>query len=225
MAKGNAFINDVEAVLLKIGGLKHNLGAATSPLAAIDALYEAFLYFRIVSILRPLASSFTAKLHNNKFVVRFQHGEMKTTHHKFSYVRFKIKSNYELHIDTFVNTRAAGARLETDIAVFTATVCDNCRGGTQRPAYSSLWMFVEAKHFTKSVSTTVAKGFMGTWSMLGRPKRSSASLVANRSIDKNAVRLVEGGGCRSYGQVLPLKSCQKFVKAWTSDTRAALKKF
>jgi hypothetical protein len=165
---------------------------AKGKVAKNDVIYEAYLYSLVVEVLYNLGYSPTANPRSGTFRFRRAPGKLKSTPSKFSFVEFIAKgTQYELHCDTFVSTKSAGAVLELDVMIVKASEATACRSSGSDPSYNHVHLMLEAKYIIKGIGTGEAKAFLGIATSI-HSGTCCDGLVTAGTVASNAVSLLTG---------------------------------
>ena len=188
----------VETVLQSVGVASHNLNdrRGTKKAARTDAVYETYIFSLLVKAIEgvsDLTSRPSAQIGNaNKFCFRRGPGKLKTTPSKFSYIDFEVSGRkYELHVDTYVGTKAPKAALEMDVLIVAKNAADSCRGQQGRnPKHKEASLCVEVKYLCGKYGTGLAKELLGIWNQVGS-RNGHVILVTNHPSTPNAKLLLK----------------------------------
>ena len=220
---------EVERVLQIIGAASHNLNdrRGTKKAARTDAVYETYVFSLIIEAIQgmpgPSSGPMPQTAPGGKFKFRRAPGKLHTTPSKFSYVECDVRGKrYELHVDTYVSTKAPGAELEMDVVIVEGTAADSCRGSrTRNPKHMEMRLAIEVKYLSGKYGTGLAKELLGIWNQVGG-RDGLVALVTNCPLTNNAERLLKHRKVPRYSAVLPTRRNQAQVDGFVREMRAAL---
>lgn len=221
-------VQRIDTVLRAIGTASHDLNdrrGTNNKAARTDAVFEAYVFSLMIEAIRTvpgLSSGPTVQTSTaGKFQFRRAPGRLSTTPSKFSYIEFGVRGQqYELHVDTFVSTKAPGAELEMDVLIVERAAANLCRGPRRRnPRYTETRLAIEVKYLSGQYGTGLAKELLGIWNQVGR-RDGHVVLVANCPRTPNAERLLMHRKLRRYVAVIP--TSQKGVKKFVDEMGTVL---
>lgn len=188
----------VETVLQSVGVASHNLNdrrGTKGKAARTDAVYETYIFSLLVKAIENmsgLTNRPSAQTGNvGKFCFRRGPGKLKTTPSSFSYIDFEVSGRkYELHVDTYVGTKAPKAVLEMDVLIVAKDAADACRGQQKSgPKHTKTRLCIEVKYLCGKYGTGLAKELLGIWNQVGS-RNGHVILVTNHPSTPNAERLL-----------------------------------
>lgn len=187
-----------------------------------DCCFEAFIFTLISQAVEAaLNLRLVPKMHGTDFVLRGGPGTIRSTPKQFSFMEFTHNGCvYEIHVDTNVECRVAGAVMEEDVAIFVHADADKVRKAiSPKLSYSSIRLAVEAKYRTEKVKTVVAKEVLGQLSQTGGSHCISI-VFSNQDFTPNAKLLLQGMGVEVFSCVVPGSTAQ--LEGIVSAMRAIL---
>ncbi len=197
---------------------------AKSKTAKDDVVYEAFLYALVCEVLDGLGYDPRAIPAPGVFRFRRAPGELKETPKKYSYVEFTTPTTeYELHCDTRVVTRFAGAELEIDVVIVTKAHAMECRNKSKKPSYRRVHFILEAKDHAAGLGTVEAKAFVGICAGV-KVTNCGNAIVTSGVVKPNAALLLSGvkPPLLSFPQVTAAKAHQANVTAFSNSLTVQL---
>lgn len=183
-------------------------GCKTGKKAQADAYFEMYIYALVAEVLKDNGANpiVRDKDRLNRFLVRRSHGDISDNNPAYSYVEFQLNgTRYELHVDAFYKVRRGGGKLEVDISITKESVANRVRSGvSERPSNRSLFLLLEAKHYSGNASTNVATGYIGRCTKL-RVKSRPEGLVMSNSMSFPSKMHVTSENLHVFDRVTPLK--------------------
>jgi hypothetical protein len=186
--------------------------------AAPDVFYEAFLFSLVCRALDNLGYSPNCIPVGSTFRFRRAPGKLTSSGSQFSYVEFSTPADtYELHNDTYVDSRSPGAYLELDVMIIPKKHAD-LRRNLGNPSYRMVRFILEAKDFRSGVGVTTAKSFVGICDRIKYSKCVTA-LVTSGEMKSMGKKLLDGvaSPLGAYGHVSEKKAHQANVANFISD--------
>lgn len=194
MTKRQRLLNALIPVFKGLGSTSIDLSQknAKGKKAKNDAVYEAYLYALVCQTLDALGYNPQALPNPGIFRFRRGPGRITSTPGTFSYVEFTKGTNeYELHCDTKVLSRSAGAVLEIDIVIIAKGHARQCRKNGSDPTYRRVHFVLEAKYHRTGIGTVIAKSYVGICERI-RLRQCANALVSSGTLSPNAASLLAG---------------------------------
>lgn len=186
-------------------------GSARTRKARTDVVYEACVFMQVVAAAARTGHAVTAVPAQSTFRVRRGPGEFWSAEAESSYVKVESQAkSFEMHLDTYVQTRSQNAKLELDILAVSGSHARSRRLKKERPSFRCVRLLVEVKCLAGKAGTSEAKEFIGIADRV-KCKRCLALFVSATKLTENARNLIHGGKPMLYGheRVLPISSCRK----------------
>jgi hypothetical protein len=194
MTNRKRLIDAAKPIFRRLGATSTDLNRknAAGRIAKNDAVYEAYLFALVVEVLDSLGYSPNVMPASTTFKFRRAPGKLKSTPSRFSYVEFSANgTKYELHCDTYVDTRSSGAVLEVDVCIVDESHAQHCRSSSIDPSYAHIFLLLEAKYIPGGIGTREAKAFLGIATAIHSGSCCDA-LVSCSKIASNATMLLAG---------------------------------
>lgn len=227
MATKKQLSDAVKATLGGLGGYNHDLyvTSAAGKKARLDCAYEAYIFSLVIEALQSIPSPPTLTVQStstNVFHVRRAPGSIKNSPNPYSYIEIDHNgTEYELHLDTYVETLPGGARLEADVLILRKTGASTARNAGDDPKKNYLKLAIEVKCLSKKLGTGRAKEFLGLDSQFKGSNRH-ISIATNQDLTSNAETLITQEKLKPYKFVSPVAANATDVSQMINDLAAEL---
>ncbi len=175
--------------------IEQALGSAIRPSlttsSAADDLYEAYLFFLVISAAREEGGVITYRCINgappNPFVFRTSPGYIGSRSHNYGFaeIGFADCPALEVHIGVRVSGHS-NVLHECDISVLLKDEADVCRAGPDlvAPRSSKLIIAIEAKYYARDIPLHLGRGFLGLTRDFSTDKVYFVANRSGRSVEK-----------------------------------------